>query len=234
MSWSSFSRQSSLNWGLALSLLLHVLFAIISQIDSIPDFSIHFPEPTMEVELVREEPKPPPPPPQPEPPRPPPQAQTNNHPGEVPTPQLRPGKLAEKSLAPKQPSPAPGVSFERKPPAQTIAVGDLSQTAQDMVLSQVLKLWRFNTDGLKGSNFTISMFITINRDGTIGGALHKDAPWNPKVAIPGYDKITDTYGKHALESMLLALKMSQPLQLPPDDGKGWPRRMTIQFRPGDL
>ncbi len=40
--------------------------------------------------------------------------------------------------------------------------------------------------------------------------------------------------RRALESMLLALRMAQPLQLPPDDGKGWPRRMVISFRPGDL
>ncbi|RAU21567.1 energy transducer TonB [Paramagnetospirillum kuznetsovii] len=230
-------RESSLNWGLALSLLLHVLFWAASQIESLPDLSIHLPEPAMEVDLVREEPKPPPPPPPPpppqEPPKPPPSKVEPPARDPVPVPQLRPGKLAEKAAAPKQAAPSPGVSFEKAPPP-TVAVGEMTQTAQDMVLAQVLKMWNFDTEPAKGTNFTISMSVIVNKDGTLADALHKNAPWNPQLAIRGYDRINDGYVKRAMESMLLALRLAQPLALPPDDGKGWPRRMVIRFRPGDL
>ena len=230
-------NNTSLHWGLALSLLLHLAFSILSQIDSLPDLRFHSPEPVTEVELVREMPKPPPPPPQMEPPEPPPPKPEPTQlakPNPVAPPQLQKAKIAEKSLAPKQPPQESGISFERKAPPP-VAAGDLSQSAQDYVLAQVLKMWHFDTSAAKGSDLTIAMTILVDKDGTLSGNMNKAAPWNPQAVIRGYDQLPpDSYIRRALESMLLALRLAQPLQLPPDDGKGWPRRMVIRFRPGDL
>ena len=228
-------NDASLRWGLALSLLLHLAFSILSQIDSLPDLRFQLPEPVTEVELVREMPKPPPPqiqPPEPPPPKPEPTQLSKPNP--VPPPQLQKAKIAEKSQAPKQPPQESGISFERKAPPP-VAAGDLSQSAQDYVLAQVLKMWHFDFSAAKGSDLTIAMTILVDKDGTLVGNMNKTAPWNPQAVIRGYDQLPpDSYIRRALESMLLALRLAQPLQLPPDDGKGWPRRMVIRFRPGDL
>lgn len=225
-------RDATLHRGLALSLLLHLLLVAIWQLDALKGMTIFPSEPAMEVEIVRDQPKPtPPPPPQPVPSPPKPEMA---RPDPVPVPQLRPGKLAEKSSAPKTAAPAARDGRDGKVPPPVAPVGELSQTAQDMVLAQVVKLWRFDTEPAKGSDLTISMSIVVNRDGTLGDAMHKNAPWNPRAAIRGYDQLSDPYVRRALESLLLALRLAQPLQLPPDDGKGWPRRMVIRFRPGDL
>ena len=236
MTADSRDNDASLHWGLALSLLLHLAFSALSQIDSLADLKLHLPEQSMEVELVRETPPPPPPqqaePQEPPPPRPEPTQLAKPNP--IPPPQLQKAKLAEKSLAPKQPPQDSGISFERRAPPP-VAAGDLSQSAQDYVLSQVLKMWHFDTSAAKGSDLTIAMTILVDKDGTLVGTMNKNAPWNPQAVIRGYDQLpADSYIRRALESMLLALRLAQPLQLPPDDGKGWPRRMVIRFRPGDL
>lgn len=248
--------SGSLRWGLILSLLLHLAFVSLVYPELLPDFERSPPEKTMEVELVKEpepkpkpeqkpetkpepkpeqkpepepkpEPKPePPPPPQkpkPEPPKP--------KPALVPPPQLERGAIADKSSAPK-PSTTGGISFESRPSA--LPAGELSQTTQDFILAQIIKMWRFDFAAGKGRNFGMTLLIHINRDGTLTDGLHKNAPWNPQSVIRDYDQLPDGYVKRAMESMLLALKMAQPLELPPDDGKGWPRRMVLRFRFDDL
>ncbi len=237
MTAASRENRTTLNWGLALSLLLHLVFTILSQFDSLPDVNLHLPEQVMEVEVVREKPPPPkaieqsPPAPPPQRPEPPPQQQPAKP---VAPPQLQHAPIAEQSSAPKRPAAQDqGISFERRntPPPK---VGELTQSAQDFILAQVLRMWRFDTSILKGSDLTLSMTILIERDGTLSDTLNKNAPWNPSAVIRGYDQMPDGTIKRSLESMMLALRMAQPLQLPPDDGKGWPRRMIIRFRPGDL
>ena len=231
--------RTTLNWGIALSLLLHLAFTILSQLDSLPDFNLRQPEQVMEVEMVREPPPPLPPPPPPkvmeQPPPPPPRPEPAQAPSHTPVapPPLHRARIAEHSSAPKQPPQDQGISFENRKSAPPKA-GELSQSAQDFILAQVLRMWRFDTNPAKGSNLTISMTILVNRDGTLNDAMNKNAKWNPGAVIRGYDQLPDGYVKHALESMLLALRLAQPLELPPDDGKGWPRRMVITFRPGDL
>lgn len=214
-------------------MLLHLAFTALTQVDSLPSFHRGPPEQAMEVEVVREAPPPPPvmEPPAPPPPRPEPTQLASPKP--VAPPQLVRAPPAEKSAAPKQAPLESGISFSNKakpaPPP-----GDLSQSAQDLILAQVLRMWHFDNTAFKGGNDTITMIININRDGTLAETMHKNSPWNPNTVIRGYDQMPDGPVRRALESILLALRTAQPLQLPPDDGKGWPRRMVIRFRPGDL
>jgi len=107
--------------------------------------------------------------------------------------------------------------------------GDLSQSAQDFLQAQVMRLWHFDPVPLKGKKVVISAVIEINADGTLAGAMNRAAPWNPGAVITGYERMPDGPIRRALESYLLALRMAQPLTLPPDDGKGWPRRMLLRL-----
>jgi hypothetical protein len=231
---------------LFLSAALHVLVALLLQIEVLPDlFPKEQTERSMEVEVVSEPPRPQPPPPAPEPPPEPQKTQPSLPPPPLQRPQLEPAPLAEKSVAPRpspRPDPAPkqatagpGLSADSgnvSRPAQ--AAGNLAQSAQDKVLAQVIAMWHFNSNALRGSDMVLSASLLINRDGTLSGPMHKDAPWNPDAAIKGYSKLPDGNTKRMLETFLLALRMAQPLQLPPDDGKGWPRQMILRFKPGDL
>ncbi|CUW39838.1 putative Periplasmic protein TonB [Magnetospirillum sp. XM-1] len=236
---------------LFLSAALHVLIALLLQVEVLPDlFPKERSERSMEVEVVSEPPRPVKPQPPPEPPaqpEPPPKTETPPQPSPPPLqrPQLQSAPLAEKSSTPRpaqRPDPAPhaaqsgpGLSADTgalSRPAQ--AAGNLAQSAQDKVLAQVIAMWHFNSGALRGSDMVLSASLLINRDGTLSGPMHKDAPWNPDAAIKGYSKLPDGTTKRMLETFLLALRMAQPLQLPPDDGKGWPRQMILRFKPGDL
>ncbi|WP_096702301.1 energy transducer TonB [Magnetospirillum sp. 15-1] len=234
---------------LALSALLHLLVTLALQISDLSALLPQREERTMEVEVVAEPPKrppvpqppPPPPPPPPEPPPPPKIQPAPQPPLPVQRPQLQSAPLAEKSTAPRpsaRPEPAmptPGLSSDTGPFSHAApAAGDLAQSAQDKVLAQVLRMWHFNAASLRGSNIVLSATLVVNRDGTLSGPMHKDAPWNPDAVIKGYSTLPDGTNRRMLETFLLALRMAQPLQLPPDDGKPWPRRMLLRFKPGDL
>jgi protein TonB len=243
---------------LMLSALMHLLVAIIMLVG---DLSALFPERverSMEIEVVPEPPRSEPPPapkpvpqpvpPPPPPPAPPPEMPKTPPPPEPPLPiqrpQLQSAPLAEKSVAPRstaRPEPvkaataAPGLSAETGSLSHSApAAGDLAQSAQDKILAQVVRMWKFNSALLRGTDTVLSATLLVNRDGTLSGPMHKDAPWNPDAVIKGYSTLPDGITRRTLETFLLALRMSQPLQLPPDDGKPWPRRMLLRFKPGDL
>ncbi|SEH46873.1 hypothetical protein [Magnetospirillum fulvum] len=241
---------STTAWALLISLALH-LVAFVGvwrlQID-LP------PEPKAErvtiVELTPQPvppPTPPAPPPPPPPPPPPQSPDAKSDPKAKPIPKPPPPQLNSAPLGPRSSGEKSGagavrhgeglVSLEsagsRKPPAPVR--GGLSQSAQDFILAQILKMWRFNTLAIKGKGVVISAVIEINGDGTLGGSMNRSAPWNPGAVISDYDRLPpDSPLRRALESYLLALRLAQPLTLPPDDGKGWPRRMTLRFAIDDL
>lgn len=228
---------------LALSILLHLLAALVMQIEWRDLRLPRLEERAMEVEVVPERPQPPLPP-QPPPPEPVPQPTPPSMP--LQHPQLRPAPLAEKSAAPhpvRKPDldrhvsaeAGPGLSASESEHGQKVqTLGPLSQSAQDMILAQVVAMWRFNTTALRGSNWVLTAKLTVNRDGTLAGPMNKDAPWKPDEIIRGYSSLPDGTAKRMMETFLLALRLAQPLKLPPDDGKPWPRGMVLHFKPGDL
>jgi hypothetical protein len=252
MSFWTRAESDSLAWGLGLSFLLHLLFVLVTEIELLGNLDLA-PEPkVMEVELAPELPKPKPPPPAPPPPQPkvaepppPPPAPPRPEPQRplaapqrfIAAPQLQPAPLAEVSKAPEKPEPPHGISLKMsrdkgdKPPKPK---GNLSQSAQDFILSQILAMWHFDIASARGRGFSIEIDIEVGPDGTLVGYLSKNAPWAPEKVITGYDRMPDNYARRALESMMLAIKMAQPLKLPPDDGKGWPKSMVMEFRLDDL
>jgi periplasmic protein TonB len=187
-------------------------------------------------------------PPKPAPPKPEPQMAP---PPKPPPPQLTRAQVADKSSAPvagRQASdhspPAvagagPSLSMRStatgRAEATAAAAGGLSQSAQDFILGQIVRMWHFNFSSPQGKELVIEALIVINADGTLGGGMHKDAPWAPGTIIHGYDQLPPTnFNRQALESFLLAIRLAQPLDLPPDDGKGWPRTMKLHFAFDDL
>jgi hypothetical protein len=244
---------------LLLSALLHLGFALGTWLVELRD--IHSPavEQVVDAELVMEPqkpkpaPAPKPEPPKPEPPKPEPPKPEAPKPEAPPKPEHRPepiapvqlqrARVAEKSSAPAPSRPAirpagdTGLFMSDSPDAKAEALaknaGELTQSAQDFILAQFIRMWHFNFRAARGHNFSIGAAIVINRDGTLAGPMSKNAPWDPEAVIPGYNSMSG-YPKEALESFLLALRMAQPLDLPPDDGKGWPRRMVLKFRLDDL
>ncbi|CCG42091.1 hypothetical protein [Magnetospirillum molischianum] len=244
-------RLSTTAWALLISLVLH-LAAILA----VRQIEVYIPfDPAQErvtnVELVPQlPPSPPPPPPLPSPPPPPPpppepKPEPKAKEPPPPPPQLNRAPIAKQSSGAKSGETAPRpaqttaavVSVEtggsRKPTAPVR--GGLSQSAQDFILAQILKMWRFDSASMKGKGVVISAVIEINADGTLGGMMNRSVPWNPEAVISGYDRLPPNSAlRRALESYLLALRLSQPLTLPPDDGKGWPRRMVLRFAIDDL
>lgn len=238
---------------LALSVLLHLLVTLLLQSGVLSNLDISPQEHSIEVDLVTAPPPPKAPPERPAAP-PAPQAEPAAEPQQpaaapqpplpVQRPQLEPAPLADKSTASK-PSPktetakparnGTGLAVDSgsvSRPAQ--AAGDLSQSAQDMVLSQVIRMWHFDPVALRGTRTVLTATLLVNQDGTLSGPMSKNAPWAPGEVIDGYDNMPDGTNRRMLETFLLALRVAQPLRLPPDDGKPWPRRMVLRFRPGDL
>jgi hypothetical protein len=257
--------------GIGLSILLHLLVGAL--------FLGHWglttrhepaPERIITVETVRLEPPKPEPPkpeppkaevPKPEPPPEPPQQQTAKE--ELarpvrpppPPPQLQPGKLAEKSTAPKRapPSPPPPPKEEPHPvgiaPPQDWAanyrsrdwveatldkVGPVAQSEHDYLLAQILKMWRPNPSGFPAERIREASFrILILPNGELGGLMNKNERWRPQDVITGYASMPPDLRRTA-ESFLMALRLAQPLQLPPHQAGYWPRRMEFRFSVADV
>ncbi|MBI1207578.1 MAG: hypothetical protein GC191_09865 [Azospirillum sp.] len=162
---------------------------------------------------------------------------------------VKPHSAAPKPEGKAAPRPSSALNFSLPGPTTGVAEfgvhfshgaprpGELSQSAQDFILGQIVRRWRFDTRRLRGQKAVLTAGILIQADGTLAGPMHKDAPWNPAAIVPGYDNLLldrDPAHQLAIDSFLRALRQAQPLELPPDDGKGWPRRMVLRFSVDEL
>jgi hypothetical protein len=112
---------------------------------------------------------------------------------------------------------------------------ELSQSEQDYVLSQILPYWKVDTKRPEARGMVLEAIIEINADGTLQYPLGRDDPWNPNGIIGGYAEMVRlgySYRREALEGFLLALRLSQPLRVPP--GGKWPKWMKLRFAFDDL
>jgi hypothetical protein len=112
---------------------------------------------------------------------------------------------------------------------------ELSQNEQDFVLSQILPFWKVDTHRPEGKGMVLEATIEINPDGTFQFPLGRDDPWNPGGIIAGYAQMARlgySYKREALEGFLLALRLSQPIKVPP--GGKWPKWMKLRFAFDDL
>jgi pyruvate/2-oxoglutarate dehydrogenase complex dihydrolipoamide acyltransferase (E2) component len=190
------------------------------------------PKPEPPKPQVVEQPPPPPPPPRP------------------PPPQLVPAPLAQHSTAPRRAAPehaekakvlgdGPGalaVGRDAKVVSGAEEEGpELTQTEQDMVLAQIMKYWHVDTHVPQAHGLVLQAKIVIRADGTLASPLNRNDPWNPEEVISGYNSMVRegySFRREAIEGFLLALRVCQPLKLPP--GGTWPRHMTLRLALDDL
>jgi outer membrane biosynthesis protein TonB len=126
--------------------------------------------------------------------------------------------------------PAQGPEGSRGPVGE-----ELSQSEQDYVLSQILPFWKVDTHRPEGKGMVLEAIIEINADGTLQSPLGRNDPWNPNGIIAGYAQMARlgySYKREALEGFLLALRLSQPIRVPP--GGKWPKWMKLRFAFDDL
>ncbi len=256
-----FSRSAIL-----LSIVLHILLVYGLLHEDLLWAALQLPEaPHLDVELVPEPPKPPPPKPPPvakaeepkpdvaEPPKPPPPAPLPRSLPPAISPQLVPGRLAERSAAPH---PAPrngaggsdsrlamdsehGITLLPKDPAKAGRPGsggpegpELTQSERDFILAQILKYWNVDLHAPQAQGLVLQGTFYVQADGTLMSPVNKDDPWNPSAVVDNYDALGrsgDSYRRDAIDGFLLALRLCQPLQLPPGSQGPWPRKVMIRF-----
>ncbi|MBI5165403.1 MAG: hypothetical protein HY985_16055 [Magnetospirillum sp.] len=231
----------------SLSLLLHVLAAVAWGLHRIP--TVPEERPPINADLVAQMPDPRPPPPKPEPPKPePPKAEPPKPepakapppkpPKEMPAPlHLTPGKLAEKSSSggPERQAaavfraPVHGLSL-KSGEAALRPVSGATRTVRDLVLAQVLRYWR-NPARNWAQDPVMSLEVTVRADGKLAEPFGSDDGWNPAAAIEGWPAMLPSDPRRKLlESFYLALRMAQPLDLPPELTAKLPMTVTLDFR----
>jgi hypothetical protein len=114
---------------------------------------------------------------------------------------------------------------------------ELTQTERDFILAQIIKYWRFNYETLSETDLTLNGNVTVLANGMLAAPFNGNQPWSPETVLPQYKESIKTknwFAKDLLESFYLALRLSQPLDLPPGSEKTWPRLISVSFRLKDL
>ena len=112
---------------------------------------------------------------------------------------------------------------------------ELSQSEQDFVLAQILPYWKVDTHRPEGKGMVLEAILEINADGTFLHPLNYHDAWNPEQVIANYAELSRlgySYRRQALEGFLEALRLSQPIKVPP--GGKWPKWMKLRFAFDDL
>jgi len=246
------------NWkrgaALLLSALAHVLVVVLLLSGLLHPDDLPVP-PTVTVELVPEAAKPKPEPAKPEPPKPeppkpappkpappkpepvkpsspPPQVEKPPPPPkpwwEMPEkPVLQPGKLAKTSNAVTRPM---GVGAPADDPDN---VGDATQSERDFILGQILPLWKRPPVNLP-PDVVVNLRVLVLADGSLGSPFSAGRPWNPGVAIEHYNQLPPGDPVlMTLVSLYTALRLAQPLKLPPELKAKAPFAAVLDFRLAD-
>jgi hypothetical protein len=163
-------------------------------------------------------------------------------------PQLSQAPLAHRSTAPRRKSAedsekhvgAEATSLalgkDAKAPDSAVEEGpELTQSEQDLVLSQIMKYWHLESHSPQARGLILQAVIVVKADGTLASPLNKDDPWDPEAVLHGYAEMVregHSYRRETIDGFLLALRLCQPLKLPP--GGPWPRHMTLRLALDDL
>jgi hypothetical protein len=161
-------------------------------------------------------------------------------------PQLIPGRIAETSSVPNPAArngaagtsralslstadgPGPKAEAKSGPVGVSGPLGpELTQSEQDFILAQIMKYWRVDFHAPEARGLSLSGVFYVLADGTLASPVNKNDPWNPAAVVEGYNGL-GAYRRDAVDGFLLALRLAQPLQLPPSKGN-WPRKIVIRF-----
>lgn len=242
--------DSSIAAAILLSLLLHGLLVLALWLQPwlwrLPPKE----PPVIQVELVIPPPPPPPAAP-PEPPqlRPAPIAPESTAPPArseaPPEPRQQPRRpapppRAEPLPVPQRPvpRPAPAPPQAVQAPAYPGAPGpEMAQSEQDFFLLQIADHWIIDRQAPRFRSITITGRYTVLANGYVEAPFGKNDPWDMRAMIKNWDEIAAAPGaanfRTAAETFLRAMRLAQPLQLPPG-AAGYPKVMTLNIRVGDI
>jgi len=86
-----------------------------------------------------------------------------------------------------------------------------------------------------GFDGIVHLGVEVLADGTLGPPFSKNMPYQPQTAIEHYlDYAQSDPRRGLLESLYLALRMAQPLRLPPELKAKAPFHTTLDFQLHDV
>lgn len=248
--------------GVVLSLLAHLLLVYLLQEEPWFRFKTQKPPP-LEITMVIPPPPPPPPPPpvQAEPPTPPPPppllqaaplAEKSVAPPAAQPQRREAAPRPRPEEAPKTADPGPRPKPLPRPTPQAPAAAPLSpsemanavqnapemaQSEQDYFLQQILGYWIIDLDAPQFAHIVISGSYVVLPDGMLAPPFGKGDPFDMNVMVQNWQMLARARGmqaeRTAMETFLRAMRLAQPMKLPPNFGQQ-PKRMTLDFRVGDL
>jgi hypothetical protein len=113
----------------------------------------------------------------------------------------------------------------------------MERSEGDFILSQVMRHWLIDYRSPRFRDVLLNAPVTLNADGTLGYPFGKSDPWQPEQMVGNWLELQRPQMepvKVAVESLLRAVRAAQPFQLPPGVAGGYPRRIRLYFRMGDL
>jgi len=111
------------------------------------------------------------------------------------------------------------------------------QSERDFLLAQVIKCWRYNYGDAGARTLVLNGTVEVLPDGMLAPPFNGTQRWNPQTALPQYGvagRTGNRFLQQVLESFYLALRLAQPLELPPNSAGSWPRLISVSFRFQDL
>ncbi len=111
------------------------------------------------------------------------------------------------------------------------------QSERDFLLAQIIKCWRYNYGDAGARTLVLNGTVEVLPDGMLAPPFNGTQRWDPQTALPQYGvagRTGNRFLQQVLESFYLALRLAQPLKLPPDSAGSWPRLISVSFRFQDL
>ena len=254
-------RPKSIPWTMLISVLLHVGLVLILWTQVIWPQLPEQPQ-AISVDIVPDAPKrKPPPPPPPEPEQPPKPQEQQPQQRSDPKPEVRPvapiqfekGKLGKTSKSGKleadRDSDSPQqeyprlVESPRAPPTEPMSMtrgqkrlidpGIATQNERDLLLTQILARWkRPMADFPEG--VVVQLRVRVLADGYLADPFDGRARYAPQTAIVGFAQMRpDDLRAVILETLYLAIRVAQPLTLPPELRAKAPFETVLDFNLSD-
>lgn len=115
----------------------------------------------------------------------------------------------------------------------------MTQSESDFFLSQIVQVWVIDFDAPQFKNIQIYGRYMVLPNGMLAPPFGKNDPWDMNRMVDGWDQVVHdprpqaAAFRTALETLLRAMRLAQPLAMPPD-AQGYPKVLTLNFKIGDL
>jgi hypothetical protein len=157
----------------------------------------------------------------------------------VPPPSPQPEtQIPQQRPTPRRQEAAPARPMTQEDAQRAVAAApEMRQSEQDFFLSQIAASWIIDRHAPQFEDVQITGSYVILPNGMLAPPFGKNDPMDMRLMVRNWDQITRMRGaenfKVAAETFMKAMRLAQPLQLPPNFGDK-PKRMTLNLRVGDL